>query len=117
MLTRHARATYLPTQSLYRPRSVCRVTSGKQLKRAATALVPTPRDVYPVILPCRHGPDARRRGVRPLVTMGMPHGRFRQRSRHGPCSIARGMGYIGPRREDWLDGMRWVRLGSCFGTE
>ena len=43
--------------------------------------------------------------------------RFRQRSRHGPCSIARGMGYIGPRREDWLDGMRWVRLGSCFGTE
>jgi hypothetical protein len=71
--TRHREASR--TRSLYRPRSVCRVTSGRQLKRAATALVPTPREVYPIILPCRHGPEARRRGVRPLVTMGMPRGR------------------------------------------
>jgi hypothetical protein len=63
------------TRSLYRPRSVCKVTSGRQLKRAATTLVPTPREVYPIILPCHHGPDARRRGVWPLVTMAMPHGR------------------------------------------
>jgi hypothetical protein len=43
--------------------------------------------------------------------------RFRQRSRHGSCSIALGMGYKGRGERDWLDGMRWVRLGSCFGTE
>jgi hypothetical protein len=46
----------------------------------------------------------------------IPKIRFRQRSRHGPCSIVPGVG-IGPRRGGRIDGMHWVRIGGRFGTE
>jgi hypothetical protein len=43
--------------------------------------------------------------------------RFCQRSRHGRCSIALGMGIGPPRGRRVADGMRRVRLNSRFGTE
>jgi hypothetical protein len=52
---------------------------------------------------------ARRFSIYQTCPLAKPEDRFRQRSRHGPCSIARGMG-IGPRRGGLA---RWNALGAA----
>jgi hypothetical protein len=42
---------------------------------------------------------------------------FCQRSRHGPCWIAPGVGYRAAGEGGRIDGLHWVRLGGRFGTE
>ena len=95
---------------LDQPRRRCRHTGCDETGMGAGAAAD-----YLTIRVQRHLTEYGRRSGRYAVTGGTVESRFRQRSRHRPCSIARGMGYrAGARR---IGSMECVGCGSAAVSE